>query len=277
MTKSRNVFFANYKTYNIKSYHKIEKLEQHHFMKFETIAMQAISLLFSDSRSEQWPRELLIRICEHCIKILHRWKLKTNPRETEQLSRIPMSFNSSALLFTITILVKASQMHRGHFLHRYVDYWLNESNLLLKVIKHLVHVKFDDDGNQFLAYDESLAPGVHNNQHIQIINSLVYLYNRHYDGFTLAEPYDDRLPRAIVEPLKDLSENVYRRCSNHPSGSSEPNCRRRESDSDTFQYPCLHCNITIYCSKQCRQQHRVQHSSVCQFMTGATFVDIDQT
>jgi hypothetical protein len=126
---------------------------KHHFMKFETIAMQAISLLFSDSRSEQWPRELLIRICEHCIKILHRWKLKTNPRETEQLSRIPMSFNSSALLFTITILVKASQMHRGHFLHRYVDYWLNESNLLLKVIKHLVHVKFDDDGNQFLAED----------------------------------------------------------------------------------------------------------------------------
>ena len=154
-------------------------------MKFETIAMQAISLLFSDSRSEQWPRELLIRICEHCVKILHRWKLKINPRETEQLSRIPMSFNSSALLFTITILVKghyctqahslfklcsASQMQRGNFLHRYVDYWLNESNLLLKVIKHLVHVKFDDDGNQFLAEDTNMIQSYHESSQLSSCN-----------------------------------------------------------------------------------------------------------
>ena len=44
-----------------------------HFIKFETISMQAISLLFLDSSAENWPKELSSRICKHCIRIVYKW------------------------------------------------------------------------------------------------------------------------------------------------------------------------------------------------------------
>ena len=44
-----------------------------HFIKFETISMQAISLLFLDSSAENWPKELSSRICKHCIRIVDKW------------------------------------------------------------------------------------------------------------------------------------------------------------------------------------------------------------
>ena len=82
---------------------------KHHFMKFETIAMQAISLLFSDCRSSEWPYKLLERICRHCLRIVHRWRAKNKLiNERNHIGRVPMSFNSSALLFTLTILVKGN-------------------------------------------------------------------------------------------------------------------------------------------------------------------------
>lgn len=176
-----------------------------------------------------------------------------------------MSFNSSALLFTLTILVKASQRDSEHPLYKYVHKWLNEDNLLLHILKQLVQIRFDDFGKQFLAYDESITPGINSNQHIQIVNSLVFLYNRHYNGFSLADPYDDRLPKGVIDPLRDLSENVYRRCSNQRNGL--PGCTRREGESVTFSIRCPECNITIYCSKECQIDHRQHHLPVCRFIT----------
>ena len=41
---------------------------KHHFMKFETIAMQAISLLFHDTRSANWSKQLSKRVINHCLR-----------------------------------------------------------------------------------------------------------------------------------------------------------------------------------------------------------------
>ena len=41
---------------------------KHHFMKFETIAMQAISLLFHDRRSTHWTNQLSKRVINHCLR-----------------------------------------------------------------------------------------------------------------------------------------------------------------------------------------------------------------
>ena len=43
---------------------------KHHFMKFETIAMQAISLLFHDTRSAHWSNQLSKRVINHCLRIV---------------------------------------------------------------------------------------------------------------------------------------------------------------------------------------------------------------
>ena len=80
-----------------------------HFTKFETIAMQAISLLFLDERSRHWPLTLSKRICRHC---------------------------------------------------------------------------------------------------------LTYIYQKCYPNSHLSDPYSNLLPNIVVNSLSDLSENVYRRCSN---------------------------------------------------------------
>ena len=128
-------------------------LIKHHFMKFETIAMQAISLLFHDTRSKHWSNQLSKRVINHCLRIvsfpaanliayrhLHNQNscnligrrdgfifmlqniasVKTRAAKSNKIrilfswiSKVnvaPQSgaqnFSSSALLFTLTILVK---------------------------------------------------------------------------------------------------------------------------------------------------------------------------
>ena len=76
---------------------------KHHFTKFETIAMQAISLLFLDERSRKWPLTLSKRICRHSLRIIYKWSAK---RTTVHSGR-NRSFDSSTLLFTLSIIVKA--------------------------------------------------------------------------------------------------------------------------------------------------------------------------
>ena len=89
-----------------------------HFIKFETIAMQAISLLFIDNRSEKWPCHLLHRICSHSLRIIYKWSVKRNcvihrmlPQSTSVQCRqcstiVSKMFDPSALIFALTIIIK---------------------------------------------------------------------------------------------------------------------------------------------------------------------------
>jgi len=222
--------------------------------KFETIAMQAISLLFHDTRSANWSKQLSKRVINHCLRILFSWISKVNvaPQSGAQ------NFSSSALLFTLTILVKATQSGRNAEIYKLINYWLNYDNSLLKIITRLTEVRYDDKGERFL--DTFDAGSIRQNRQFkQIMNSLTFLYNEHYYPFALSHPYDPTLPESVTNPLKDLSEKVYRRCSNHI------NCHRREDDNCRFQYPCPFCKIPIYCSSNCKQQHLPIHRDICQF------------
>ena len=95
-----------------------------HFSKFETIAMQAISLLFNDNRAEKWPRHLLHRICSHSLRIIYKWSerpFKAVKRKCVVHRMVPQStsvqcrqcstivskmFDPSALIFALTIIIK---------------------------------------------------------------------------------------------------------------------------------------------------------------------------
>ena len=137
---------------------------QAHFVKFETIAMQAISLLFHDHRSAAWDVRLGKRVIRHCLRILTRWREKSTARAGQQQQ--VSSFRTSALLFTLTVMVKGkvsfclinhahcldtvSKFDDDNELFKYANKCLREDNLLLHLIMPLSTVQIDDDGCRFI-------------------------------------------------------------------------------------------------------------------------------
>ena len=76
-------------------------------------------------------------------------------------------------------------------------------------IKYNPDVSGKDYGKCYLIADE-----VNQTHHTAIVNSLTYIYQKCYPNSHLNDPYSNILPNIVVNPLSDLSENVYRRCSN---------------------------------------------------------------
>ena len=93
------------------------------------------------------------------------------------------------------------------------------------------------------------------------VSALNWLYRRHYWKHDLPQPYRAELPSQIDNPLRELSERVYRRCSNHRR------CPAVERPNHRFGLVCKKCQITIYCCEQCLNQHRSDHYPLCSFLT----------
>ena len=119
--------------------------------------MQAISLLFHDKRSSTWDVKLGKRVVRHCLRILTRW-LASNDAPTEADHHI-LSFRTSALMFTLTVIVKGNQLLIAKFLlslvsklgndnelFQYANKCLRENNLLLHLIMQLSQVKIGHNG-----------------------------------------------------------------------------------------------------------------------------------
>ena len=92
-----------------------------------------------------------------------------------------------------------------------------------------------------------------------ILNSLTWLYQRHYRHHQAPAPYTDQVPSSIDNPLRELSERVYRRCSNK-------HCHVYESKHRRFGHPCEKCLVTIYCSERCKAMHYPAHQQLCTFL-----------
>ena len=85
-----------------------------------------------------------------------------------------------------------------------------------------------------------------------ILNSLNWLYRLHYSNHDLPRPYSDDLPSSIDNPLRELSERVYRQCSNR-------RCYATERQKSRFVFTCKKCQVTIYCSERCLKEHQRHH------------------
>lgn len=220
-----------------------------HFAKFETISMQAISLLFLDDRSSKWHKKLLRRICTHSLRNVYKW---TDKRANEENRN---NLDSSTLLFTLSIIVKALSIKD---LSEYIRKWLTEGNLILRIIKNTTEIKSDQNGKHLIIAD-IWAPPQRSIEHGRaIVNALTYVYHKCYPDSRLPEPYQDKLPGSITDPLAELSENVYRRCSNKT-------CQRRERPDNRFEIKCRRCGVTLYCSDKCRNKDTT-HSPICKFL-----------
>merc|ERR1712106_917687 len=233
-----------------------------HFVKFETIAMQAISLLFHDHRSAAWDVRLGKRVIRHCLRILTRWREKSTARAGQQQQ--VSSFRTSALLFTLTVIVKVSNFDDDKELFKYANKCLREDNLLLHLIMPLSTVQIDDDGCRFIAYSKKAFEMCGNQanwprQAESILNSLTWLYQRHYRHHQAPAPYTDLVPGSIDNPLRELSERVYRRCSSK-------HCHVIESKHRRFDQECVKCRVTIYCSERCQAMHYPAHQHLCTFL-----------
>jgi len=94
--------------------------------------------------------------------------------------------------------------------------------------------------------------------HRGIVASLSYIYQKCFPKSCVPEPYSDSLPRTITHPLGDLSEAVYRRCSN-------TTCDNRECVDEIYTVNCRRCFVPSYCSHSCRKaDHR--HGNICDFL-----------
>ena len=92
-----------------------------------------------------------------------------------------------------------------------------------------------------------------------ILNSLTWLYQRHYRHHQAPAPYTDLVPGSIDNPLRELSERVYRRCSSK-------HCHVIESKHRRFDQECVKCRVTIYCSERCQSMHYPAHQHLCTFL-----------
>lgn len=229
-----------------------------HFMKFETIAMQAISLLFNDYRSTYWDPKLLTRICRHCFRVLYNWYRKDaggHWSRSEQNFK-SMSFSSSTLLFVLTILVNGISRPA---LKPYIGKMFDTNNFLLKLIMRLTDNRYNDHGRCLIIINQDvLNDPMHTNDR-PILYALGHLYNTMYPKEKMRYLNNENLPQVLLNPLQDLTEHVLRKCSNKK-------CKKSEESKKKFTLSCSKCTVMIYCSEACKKSHKSKHKKLCAWL-----------
>jgi len=207
-----------------------------HFVKFQTISMQAIALLCADEQSRGWSKELQDDIFNYAYRSVLMWNTDQPPTEpiwhqSEAFYR-SMSFSSSALLFSFIVLVHAILKwpgKRDHLMKEAVAFKYQLSRLLTL---------------EGFAANPNQADNEDPNNPI-ILNVLNWMWS------TLYEPDDEKTPclyQSVIEPLPELCEKVLRNCSYQP-------CRKREDKAGQWRC-CSVCSITCYCCEECENSHK---------------------
>lgn len=224
-----------------------------HFVKFQTISMQAIALLCADEQSKDWTKELQDSIFMYAYRSVLMWNTDQPPSEpiwhqSEAFYR-SMSFSSSALLFSFIVLVHAILKwpgKRNHLIEEAVAFKYQLSRLLTLE-------GFAANPNQSNSEDPNNPV---------ILNVLNWLWSTLYDT---DESNDcnktSYLYQSVIEPLPELCEKVLRNCSYKP-------CRKREETAGQWK-SCPVCNITCYCCEECERSHKCgdHNAAACQFLS----------
>lgn len=219
-----------------------------HFIKFQTITMQAVALLCADEQSVLWPETLKEEIFSYAYKSVLTWNTETPPsdpvwHQSESFYRT-MSFSSSALLFSFVIL-----------LHSILK-WPNKS----KYLKEQALV-FKYQLSRLMTL-QGFSSNTGDVNHPVILNTIGWIWNKLYTKDDPENRFDtDRLYPSVICPLPELCEKVLRKCSNEK-------CNKMENLVGQWKV-CPNCKLTCYCSNECRISHQSQThtANFCKFLS----------
>ncbi|CAK8697114.1 unnamed protein product [Clavelina lepadiformis] len=223
-----------------------------HFVKFQTIAMQAIALLCADGQSKTWSSELQERVFTYCFRSVLLWNTDQPPTDPvwhqSESFYSSMSFSSSALLFAFVVLIHA------------VLKWPSVHSFLKS---QAIAFKYQLSKILTLESLESMYENADSNSRI-IINAVEWLWKNLYSATKTTGTKDleaDDLCPAVLDPLPELCEKVLRCCSYRK-------CSRRETEVNEWK-SCENCGITCYCSDACRIFHKNNEhgAEICQFLS----------
>lgn len=226
-----------------------------HYIKFQTIAMQALALLCQDIRSTTWPERVQEKVFSHAYHCALHWDTEQPPSDpkwdrSESFYK-NMSFSSSALLFSLVILIHAVLKWPG------MKERLSEKGLMFKYqLSKMMTLAMHTTSCH---HKDSNAPIIKNA--VEWLLRVLFT-NSESETTSDAEQLDsEQLCCAILNPLSELSEKVFRLCSYKA-------CSKRETQVGQWQV-CKQCKVTCYCSEACRRKdERGEHNpNQCSFLS----------
>ncbi|XP_077969630.1 uncharacterized protein LOC120330631 [Styela clava] len=227
-----------------------------HFIKFQTIAMQALALLCQDDRSAKWEKVLQERVFSHAYQCALVWNTEQPPSDptwdkSESFYR-NMSFSSSALLFSLIILIHAVLKWPGKRKH------LQKKGLMFQYqLSKMMTLSLSETSNS----KDSNVPIIKNAVE-WLLKSLTGVNDKDENCSRVETSLSTAgLFSSILNPISELCEKVFRECS-------YKECGKRESQTGQWN-TCPHCNVVCYCSSICKEADRkMNHTTTkCSYLS----------